>query len=186
MSSADIPFTSIAMKNSHVHPDGPGSAALARLDGALEHRLTLLIAPAGSDKTALLRRWVKARTWRVAWVTLDEGDNVLACFLDKLASAVRGLAPAIIPPSARSDLPEAAIVGWVNALADAPDDFVLVLDNYHVITAAAVHRSVELLLDYPPPRMHVVLAARSEPPLPLARLRARRQLLRVEVGGVFE
>ncbi len=150
----------------------------------MNFRLALLVAPAWSGKTTLLRDWVGARGWPAAWVTLTPEDNLPGRFLSDLLAAIQ----AIGLPS--TNLPEDAIAGLglteevvdlLNAVADYPDDWMLVLDDYHVIESEGIHGGVSLMLDYAPPPMHVVIASRSEPPLQLPRLRVRRQLLELRL-----
>lgn len=159
------------------------AALFPQLDRALAYRLTLLVAPAGSGKTTLLRRWVDARSWPSAWLTLDELCNTLPLFSERLAAALQTIQPdikrALSAPF--TETPEDRIIGLINALAGFPDDFTLILDNYEVIDASPVRHSVELLLDYPPPCLHMIICSRAEPALPLARLQVRRQLLRLRL-----
>lgn len=157
---------------------------LERLDKGMAYRLTLLVAPKGSGKSTLLRQWVAARNWPVAWVALKTDHNTSARFLLDLIKALRGIEPkveAILPRLRDGEALEDILIELINALTAVPDDFALILDDYHVIEAPLVHAVVEAMLEYPPPQMHMVIAARREPPLPLSRLRVRRQLLRLDL-----
>jgi LuxR family maltose regulon positive regulatory protein len=169
-------------------PNRSSPAAQLQRGAAYVYPLTLLIAPAGWGKTSLLRRWSAGERLPVAWVALAPGDDRPEIFLAHVAGALAAIAgPAGIPPR---DLPshevdltgEDGAVAVINAAAEATMDFALVLDEYHQITCPTVHGIVSRALDYPPPFMHLIIAARSFPPLPLARLRARGQLLLMEIG----
>jgi LuxR family maltose regulon positive regulatory protein len=153
------------------------SALIAHLDASLSHRLMLITGPSGSGKTALLQRWGESHQRRVAWVTLQLDDNVPERLWTDLTTALHAAGLNIQAESA-SELPN-RMIDLINALADLPDDLVLILDNYHLISAPPIHAAVQLLLDYLPPQAHVVIASRVEPPLELARLRVRRQLVEI-------
>ncbi|MBV9690109.1 MAG: hypothetical protein JO202_10430 [Ktedonobacteraceae bacterium] len=158
---------------------------LTRLTTGMHGPLTLVTAPAGWGKTTLLSMWQadpSSNAFPVAWVSLDEGDNDPVRFwtyvitaLDTLYTHVGDTALAMLnspqPPAMVS-----VLTLLLNALADNPMDAVLVLDDYHVIEAQAIHQAMTFLLDHLPPCLHLILATRTDPPLPLARLRARGQL----------
>ena len=159
--------------------------ALAARDG---HSLTLLSAPAGFGKTTLLNQWLQVRADTeppVAWLSLDEGDNdparFLSSFLAALGTVDQGLGKAILA-SLRSPEPpriEVLVGTLVNELATRPADLVVILDDYHVIESPAVHGIVSSVLDRLPEGVHLIVASRMDPPLPLARLRARGQMVRI-------
>lgn len=149
---------------------------------ARDRRLTLISAPAGFGKTTLLSEWAARCPWPVGWVSLDEGDNDPVRFWAYVVAALRSAAIEVDdvaapltqtpgPPSA-----ETALVPLLNQLTEVVGPFVLVLDDYHTIDAGSVHQCLSFLLDNPPPDMHLILATRVDPPLPVARLRARGQL----------
>ncbi|RPI22565.1 MAG: hypothetical protein EHM70_23630 [Chloroflexota bacterium] len=152
--------------------------ALARLDAGLRNRLILVTAPEGYGKTALLRQWAAALQGAipVAWVSLEPGCNRMDRFLTQVWSAIHAAGLGDVPV----ELPGSEMIDLANALAGVEEDFALILDQYHVIYTQVVHAAVSLLLDYPPRGLHIVIACRSEPPLQIPRLRARRQL--VELG----
>ncbi len=153
---------------------------LEQLDRALAYRLILLVAPPGTGKTALLRRWSSTQPWRVVWLALDQASNNLAVFLDQFAAAARSIGPAKqILENDVQGTPQNGMVQLINALADVPEDLILILDNYQVIDSPQVNEAVALLLDYPPPHLHTIIASRVEPALPLGRLLVRRQLVRI-------
>jgi LuxR family maltose regulon positive regulatory protein len=159
----------------------------------LNHRLTLASAPAGFGKTTLLSDWLRQTDRPVAWLSLDEGDNDPTRFLAYLVAALQGIDPAI-GQTAQAELQspepppmEPMLTSLVNDIAAAPEPFILVLDDYHVIDVASIHKVVSFLLDHLPPSeraMHFVIATRADPPLPIARLRARGQLTEVHVADL--
>ncbi|MEO7085108.1 MAG: LuxR C-terminal-related transcriptional regulator [Gemmatimonadaceae bacterium] len=158
---------------------------IERLREAATHKLTIVSAPAGFGKTTLVSEWLAdptAGTSIAAWVSLDATENDPSHFwayaisaLQKVHALVGKRALSLLlgpqPPPA-----EYALTSLINDINTIDSDFVLVFDDYHVIDAAAVHNSVAFLLDHMPPRLHLVLASRSDPPLPLAKLRARGEL----------
>ena len=150
-----------------------------------------IVAPPGFGKTTLLAEWrtsLAARDVAIAGVALDESDNDPAQFWSYVVAALRTALPTLavetLPTTLRARHPTGAALAAadiINALAAAPRDITLILDDYHAITAPAIHQSVALLLDHLPPRLHLIVSSRAEPPLPLARLRARGQL--AELGA---
>jgi LuxR family maltose regulon positive regulatory protein len=152
---------------------------LAQLDIGLRGPLTLLVAPAGWGKTSVVAAWCATNQVRPeAWVSLDGGDNDPARFwiyvLTALEQAQPGVAEDALTLLRASHPPaiEAALTLLLNAVAALHTELVLVLDDYHLITAAAVHTSLTYLLEHLPAQLHLVLSSREDPPLPLARLRA--------------
>ena len=146
-------------------------------------------APAGFGKTTLLSEWLHSRReatppLQTAWLSLDPGDNDPARFLAYVVAALQGLKPGLGEAALsayRSPQPpptEAVLAALINELANLPADLraVLVLDDYHLVEAQPVHDLLAFLVEHLPPNMHLVIATRSDPPLPLARLRARGQL----------
>ncbi len=160
------------------------------LDSGLSAPLTLVSAPAGFGKTTLLAAWLQERPQRSGWLTLDGADNDPARFLSYLIAALQGAVPGVAddllaplrdlqPPAA-----EEVVAALVNELAAAPDPVVLVLDDYHAITSPAVHGAVAYLLEHLPPSLHLVIATRSDPPIPIARLRARGLVVEVRADDL--
>src|SRR5712691_10073051 len=155
---------------------------LERLNEGLHRKLTLISAPAGFGKTTLLSAWVAGCDRQVAWLSLDEGDSDPARFLTYLVAALRTIAPNIgegvlgVLQSPQPPLPEAILTALLNEITTLPDQFVLVLDDYHVIDAKPVDLALTFLVEHLPPQMHLVIATREDPQLPLARLRSRGQL----------
>ncbi|HKS69692.1 MAG TPA: LuxR family transcriptional regulator, partial [Ktedonobacterales bacterium] len=173
-----------------IPPARPQIVRRRRLIGWLAQQartpLILVVAPAGFGKTTLLAEWRATLTGRdvaVAWVSLDEADNDPAQFWSYVVAALRRIAAPHLAPETvaplRSRHPAGlalTVAGIINALAAAPRDITLILDDYHVISSPAIHESVAYLLDHLPPRLHLILSSRGEPPLPLARLRAHGHL----------
>lgn len=174
----------------------PRPRLLERLDAGLAPhcRLTLLSAPAGFGKTTLLGGWIAHHTerrpeTRFAWVSLDEGDGDPARFLGYVIAALQGFnadvgADALLLHGGQASSDEPALTVLVNDLARTPGEIVLVLDDYHVIEARQVHDIVAFLVDHVPPHLHLVVATRFDPPLPLARLRSRGGLVEVRAADL--
>lgn len=147
------------------------------------HRLTLISAPAGAGKTTLLAALAReASSSALAWLALDEDDNDPAVFIQAVRAALRRVLPEISPASAlpasadpQSELRQQIGV-LINEMLAQARPVVLVLDDVHVIDSSAIHGALALLIERLPPHMHLVIATRSDPPLNLPRLRARRQL----------
>jgi len=172
----------------HVPRPQPGFVARSRLvralGEALARQLVLVCAPAGFGKTALLADWVRSSSLPVAWVSLDSGDNDPARFwrhaVAALGQAHPGIAeraaPLLGPPAPSSF--EGLVTALINELAAEPgeDKVLLVLDDYHLIDTPQVHAPLTFLVEHLPPGLRLMLASRSDPPLPLARWRAARQL----------
>jgi len=143
----------------------------------------LVCAPAGFGKTTLLADWLRSGGQPVAWLSLDAGDNDPARFWRHMVAALdraqpgigERLAPLLGPPTSSSEGLVTALINELTARL-GENEIVLVLDDYHLVDARQVHASLAFLLEHLPPGLHLVLASRSDPPLPLARLRARGQL----------
>jgi LuxR family maltose regulon positive regulatory protein len=154
-----------------------------RLNQAMAYKLALVSAPAGSGKTTLLSTWAAQAGLPVAWVSLDERDNdpirfwaYFVAALQTLEAGVGETALALLqsPQPARFD---AVLTELANDIDRMSGDFALVMDDYHVIAADQIHQGVTFLIENLPPQMHLVLAGRTEPPLPLPQLRARREMV---------
>ena len=180
----------------HVPRQQPGFVARPRLvhalDEGLARRLILVSAPAGSGKTALLAGWARRDDRPVAWLSLDAGDNDPARFwrhavaaLDRARPGIAERVGALLGPPAPASF-EGLVTALINELAAQPgqDELLLVLDDYHLTDAQQVHEPLAFLLEHLPPGVHLVLASRSDPPLPLARLRAGGQLSELRAGDL--
>jgi LuxR family maltose regulon positive regulatory protein len=146
-------------------------------------KLILVSAPAGFGKTTLLSDWLQGVERSVAWISLDRGDNDLTRFLSYVVMALQGIQENFgisILDMVHSPKPppmESIFVSLINAVTERFDPFYLILDDYHVITESAVHEAIIFLVDHLPPSMQMVLSSRADPPWPIARLRARGELL---------
>ena len=161
----------------------PRRRLLDRLDLGLQKRLTLISAPAGFGKTTLLAEWIenldasRSEAIEVAWISLDKGDNDPARFATYLSAALQRAEGGTVPESTGALLQESCLVELINRIAALSQVYVLVLDDYHLIAAQVIHDGVTFLVDHLSDNLHLVLATRSDPPLPLARFRARGQLI---------
>ncbi len=167
-----------------------------RLDRGTESKLTLVSAPAGFGKTTLLAEWLAAGPARpagerlVAWLSLDRSDNDPASFWTYVIAALRtvasGVGESALPLLQAPHPPpiETVLTALLNDLGAVAADIVLVLDDYHVIDAGDVQDGMAFLLDHLPPRLHVVIASRADPALPLARWRARGELVETRAAGL--
>ena len=175
----------------YLPPVRPNHVARPRLsnliDGGLERALILVSAPAGYGKTTLVSSWLKEKKIPYAWLSLDDGDNDPIRFLQYLFAALVPFAPGIkdellgmlqgIQPSQF----ETAVNLLTNELTIYPDPFVLVLDDFHLIHSETEFKMFATLVEHLPPRMHLAILTRTDPPLPLSRLRARNQLLDIRI-----
>jgi LuxR family maltose regulon positive regulatory protein len=188
--------TSLLATKLFVPPARPGLVQrprlMERLQAILTYRLTLVSAPAGFGKTTLVSEWVACCERPVAWLSLDEGDNDPTCFLTYLVGALQTVTPKIgaailsIFQATQSQPPpvESLLTTLINEIAAIPDHFVLVLDDYHTIDAKPVDQALTFLIERLPPQMHLVIATREDPNLPLARLRARGQLTELRAADL--
>jgi LuxR family maltose regulon positive regulatory protein len=141
--------------------------------------LTLITAPAGFGKTTLVASYISNCGLPIAWLSLDKDDNQVERFLSYLVAALQeadheiGSEAAQLLAASQQALPEAILTGLINDLDASGREIVLVLDDYQFISSQAVHAAVAFLLEHCPKTFHLVIATRSDPPLPLARLRAR-------------
>ncbi|MDQ3637743.1 MAG: LuxR C-terminal-related transcriptional regulator [Actinomycetota bacterium] len=158
------------------------SRLLERLNDGPHRKLTLISAPAGFGKTTLVSEWIAGCGRPSAWLSLDGGDNDPTRFLAYLVAALQtiaadiGVEVLVALQSPRPPPTESILTALLNELTAIEDDLVLVLDDYHVIDARPVDDALAFLIEHLPPRMHLVIATREDPHLPLARLRARDQL----------
>jgi LuxR family maltose regulon positive regulatory protein len=160
----------------------PRARLIEQLDAGLHRKLTLISAPAGFGKTTLVAEWVQHTDRPLAWLSLDEGDNDPIRFFTYLLAALQRTDPDI-GQTARAMLqaprlppPEPLLTSLINDIAETPQPFILVLDDYHSINAQSIHDALAFLLEHLPPRMHLVVATRADPPVPTARLHGRGQV----------
>jgi LuxR family maltose regulon positive regulatory protein len=152
------------------------------MTASLPLRLTLVSAPAGSGKTTLVSEWAVASDRPVAWLSLDEAEGDPGRFLVYLVSALQTVVPnlgeSILSRLQSPDPPPTTLVlaDLVNEIAQIQQELTLVLDDYHLVDSRPVDAALKFLLDHLPPQMHLVIAAREDPQLPLPRYRSRGQL----------
>ncbi|MCE3201126.1 LuxR C-terminal-related transcriptional regulator [Paenibacillus sonchi] len=152
------------------------------LNGGLERKLTLISASAGFGKTTLVSEWIVSCGRPAAWLSLDEGDNDTARFLTHLAAALQMVAENVgedLLNALKSPHPlsiESILTIVLNEISALPYPFVLVLDDYHRVDAKPIDIALGFLLEHLPTQMHLVIATRENPQLPLSRLRARGHL----------
>ena len=169
----------------------PRPRLVRRLLAGTERELVLVCGPAGFGKSSLLADWVRGdRSTGGVAVARRRRQRPGAVLAPRHRRARRRARPASSSGSARSCPAPAgtpfagAVTALVNEFAAAADEVALVIDDYHLVESPDVHRSMEFLLDHLPPALHLVLASRSDPPLPLARLRARGQLAELRAGDL--
>ena len=168
----------------------PRPHLIAKLNQGVYHKLTLISAPAGFGKTTLVSEWIAGCKRPFAWLSLDERDSDLTRFLAYFMAALQTLAPEIgkrasgILDSPEQPPPESILTILLNEIATLPEEFALVLDDYHVLDAPAVDQALTFFLEHLPPQMHLIIATREDPSLPLARLRVRGQLTELRVADL--
>lgn len=182
----------------NIPPTNPNLIGRERLSNLLDeglqsgHLLTLICAPTGYGKTSMVSQWVHARKAgnsletspfrQFIWLTLDPGDNDLGRFIAYLVAAFQqiepdlgqGLLAALQNP--RSTAPHVLATLLINDLSALFEQYVLILDDYHCLHAQPIHDFMSYFTDHLPQHVHLVISSRADPPLPLARLRARGQL----------
>ena len=192
----------------------PRPRLIERLNEGLQRRLILISAPAGFGKTTLVSTWLNHLTQnrqkgkragkqvlppaplppssaaQFAWLSLDEGDNDLVRFLSYIIAALQQIQSGLGQASLdllRSPQPpplETVLTSLLNELAYLTDPLILGLDDYHFIEHETIHAALTFLLDHQPPQIHLIILSRTEPPLPLARLRVRGELLHLTAGDL--
>jgi LuxR family transcriptional regulator, maltose regulon positive regulatory protein len=173
----------------------PRPRLLEQLDRGLASSVTIVSAPAGFGKSTLLAVWLAEAAGgggepAGAWLSLDSGDNDPALFWAYVVASLRTIAPDVgaevlaLVETPGPVSPQALLTGLLNDLAGVAGELVLVIDDYHVIETRAVHDGLAFLVANMPPNVHLVLASRADPPLPLARLRARGDLTEVRAADL--
>jgi LuxR family maltose regulon positive regulatory protein len=168
------------------------SHLILQLEQGMDRTLTLVSAPAGFGKTTLLAQWLAKSSTPAAWVSLGPEDNDPTRFLTYLIAALQtldtqlGTAALALLHTPQPPPPEAVLAVLSNDLVERDrDDVMLVLDDYHLITADPVQHGIAFLLEHLPPHLHLILATRVDPPLlPLARLRAQGQLAEIRAADL--
>ncbi len=162
----------------------------ARVMEGLRGPLTLIIAPAGFGKTTLIASCIAACGMPIAWLSLDKDDNQEGRFLSYLIAALQEVTPTVGSEAARlmtvspQASPEVVLTHLINDLARANTAMALVLDDYQFMSRQAVHEAIAFLLKHCPQTFHLVIVTRSDPPLPLARLRARGHMAELRTADL--
>ena len=160
----------------------PRPRLVERLNEGLHRKFSLISAPAGFGKTTLVSEWVAGCERPAAWLSLDEGDNDPTRFLAYIVAALQTIAANIgegvlgMLQSPQPPPTESILTALLNEITTIPNSFTLVLDDYHVVDAKPVDNALTFLLEHQPPQMHLIIATREDPNLPLTRLRARGQM----------
>ncbi|MUL37043.1 LuxR C-terminal-related transcriptional regulator [Gloeocapsopsis dulcis] len=163
---------------------------IAQLNQGKGCKLILISATAGFGKTTLLSEWSRQAEMAVSWLSLDEGDNqslrfwtyfvtALKVFKHEIGESTLAMLHAIEPASF-----ETFLIPLINEIASLPDEYLLVLDDYHVITAPLIQEALTFFLEHLPPQLHLAIASRVDPPLPLARMRACAQLTEIRTADL--
>jgi LuxR family maltose regulon positive regulatory protein len=180
----------------YVPPPRPNLVARPRLIERLDegvrlgHRLTLISASAGSGKTTLLGKWAAVCDLQFCWLSLDKEDNDPARFWTYVVAALQTAHPQLghsVMPMLQGPKPapiRSVLAPLLNEVAALSEPVVLVLDDFHLVTTGATHDGLAYLLDHLPPQLFLVIATRADPPLPIARLRARGQLTELRAGDL--
>jgi len=164
-------------------------ALLDCLSRGIDGKFTLISASSGYGKTTLMAEWcaTKGQDYPLAWVSLDKGDNDPSRFLSYLIAALQNIQDGLgqdtstLMQGVQNPLDEAILSVLVNEVSTASHDFALILEDYHIIELREIHQMMVFLLEHMPPQMHLVIITRSDPPFPLARYRARGELLEIRI-----
>jgi LuxR family maltose regulon positive regulatory protein len=163
---------------------------IERLIEGLHRKLTLISAPAGFGKTTLISEWVADCERPVAWLSLDEEDSDPGRFLSYFIAGFRTVAVNIgegalgALQSPQPALSELVLTSLLNEVAAISENFIVVLDDYHVVDSEQINHALEFMIERLPPQMHLVIATREDPDLPLSRLRARDQLTELRAADL--
>ena len=159
------------------------------LHKSIEKKLTLLSASSGYGKTSLVADWCAGQgsAYPIAWISLENGDNDPARFMAYLLAALQNIQDGLgqdinaLMQGGQNPLDTAIVSLLINELSDVPGEYFLILEDYHVIESHEIHQMIVFLLEHLPPQMHLMILTRADPPFPLARWRARSELLEIRV-----
>jgi LuxR family maltose regulon positive regulatory protein len=178
--------TSLITTKLYIPPPQPNLVQRPHLNKKLKdgetRKLTLISAPAGFGKTTTVAEWIQKNNQHAAWISLDDGDNVLSRFMTYLITAIQRIdsdfGADILTVVQATEHPhlESLLTMFVNQIAEIQNEFILVLDDYHLISTQSIHDAVEFLLGHLPQNMHLVMIGRVDPPFSLSRLRVGGQL----------
>jgi LuxR family maltose regulon positive regulatory protein len=153
---------------------------MEKVEAGKSGKVTLVSAPAGFGKTTLVSAWLTQLAHeQIAWFSLDENDNDPVRFLAYLIAALQTAVPHLgqtAEQALQSPQPppsESILTLLINDISQHDQSLILVLDDYHVITTPTIHQALTFLIEHLPPQLHLLLTTRSDPPLPLSRLRPR-------------
>jgi LuxR family maltose regulon positive regulatory protein len=169
-----------------IHPSVISRQRLVeRLDESINCKLTLVAAQAGFGKTTLLSDWINQRNVPASWFSVESSDSDPLQFLTYMIAALQNIdknigltALDLIKSPQLPPLPS-ILTALINSMTNVSEDFILVLDDYHLADAIPINTIMTFLLEHLPPRMHIILSTRSDPPLPLSRLRSQNQMLEI-------
>src|SRR5690554_328612 len=187
--------TAVLATKLFIPPPRKPAVARPRLIERMQHsvdshcKLTLICAPAGFGKTTLLSTWIDHLRQRdpqtgIGWLSLDEDDSDLSRFMTYLVAALQRAHPGVGGEIAALVAVEATLTPLLNQLAESAHPIILVLDDFQAIEVAAVRDALDFLLNHVPANMHVVIASRSDPALPLARMRSRGELVELRAADL--
>ncbi len=153
-------------------------------------KLTLISAPAGFGKTTLVVEWITSCRRPTAWLSLDEGDSDPTRFMSYFIAALQTIAPNVgkdvihVLQSPQPPSIESILTTLLNEITTISDNFILVLDDYHMLDSKEIDTALTFLVEHLPPQMHLVITTREDPNLPLARLRVRNHLTELRVADL--
>lgn len=168
----------------------PRPHLIEKLNTGLGGKLTLISAPAGFGKTTLVSEWIAGGERPFTWLSLDERDSDLTRFLPYLIAALQIVTPSLgkralgMLESPQPASTESVLTTLLNEIAAIPEEFALVLDDYHVVDTQPIDQALTFLLEHLPPQMHLVITTRQDPGLPLARLRVRGLLTELRAADL--
>jgi LuxR family maltose regulon positive regulatory protein len=168
----------------------PRSRLVERLEAGLDRKLTVISAPAGFGKTTLLSECAAHCRLPVSWLSLDEQDNHPTWFWTYIIAALQTLYEGVATTALEAlqmpqTLPNETLLSQlINQIADLPEPFALILDDLHVITNPPIHEQLIFLVEHAPAQMHLVVSSRADPPWPLARWRARGQVVELRTDDL--
>lgn len=163
---------------------------IQRLNQGLNCGFILVSAPAGYGKSTLISSWLSRLEFPATWISLDDSDNDLLRFLTYLVAALQAINPTIeadfqssLSFDAQVEV-ESLLVPLINQLVNINQSFCLVLDDYHAIQNQVVHQAVSFLLEHRPAALHLIIVTRADPPLPLARMRVRSEMVEIRMADL--